>query len=419
MAIMDHSDIHQKLAGIHTHITPATDSQDFCPETDRYRLMATTLGAELIHNHAGSYCLKRTLYTWDYRHGQALLNHDRFKDPLALTGFGAEASSATVDRDRLLFFDTETTGLGGAGVVPFLIGCGSYTAAGIEVRQYIIPDYTDEAAMLEALNEELTNDAVIVSYNGRAFDIPIVRDRMIINRVARDIRTSGHLDLLHATRRLYRRRLTSCTLTNIEREVFGFHREGDIPGYLIPSVYFEWLGEQKIGPIQSVLEHNCLDIISLAFLSEKIADIFACHGDSLSSVGDLHSLARVYGRRKQTDQVNRIYHRITSDGLGDLSVDALWFHSLAFKRSGQLDEAVGLWDRLTGGRGRESYLAHLELAKYYEHRLKQPTKALEHTVQARRLCPYGPSHLVALGRRLERLELKTYKLAALISPSKT
>ncbi|MFH1687550.1 MAG: ribonuclease H-like domain-containing protein [bacterium] len=403
---MDHSDLQQKLAGIHSHISSVAGVEDCDLRSDRYQLMASALEAVLCRNFAGAYCLKRTFYSWDYCHGGARLDQQRLTDPLPVTGFGTEESSDTVDRERLLFFDTETTGLGGAGVVPFLIGCGSYTAGGIEVRQYIIPDYSDEAAMLEALLEELIPSTVLVTYNGKAFDIPIVRDRMIVNRVAREIPASDHLDLLHATRRLFSRRLADCSLTNVERELFDFHRQDDIPGFLIPSVYFEWLGQQKLDLLHNVLEHNCLDIVSLAFLTEKIAGIFADHGHSLSSAQDLHSLARVYGRRRQTDRVNRLYRRIIDEGSGDLPADAVWFHSLALKRSGQMDEALRLWGTLAEGEGKESYLAHLELAKHYEHRLKQPRQALSQTLQADQKCPYGTAHHRRLEHRVQRLKQK-------------
>ena len=365
--------------------------------------MAEHLGAELITNHAGTYCLKRTLYPHDYQHGRVSMSSLDPGRPLALSAFSPDGRSDEVSLWQTMFFDTETTGLGGAGVVPFLIGCGSFTLEGFEVRQYIIPDYSDETAMLEALLDEFGEQTTVVSYNGKAFDAPIIQDRMIINRVARQVPMADHIDLLHATRRLFRRRLQDCTLGNVERRLFGFERTDDIPGYLIPSVYFDWLSEQNLDLMGGVVEHNCLDIISLAFLADHIARIFDNAGQSLEATEDIHSLARIYGRRKQNDEVNRLYNRIAGDRPGDLAEDVRWFHSLALKRGGEWDQAVSIWLGLASGHSREGYRANLELAKYHEHRTKDHDRATEYARCARRVCPF-PSHLKALDHRLRRLE---------------
>jgi hypothetical protein len=402
MQVLVTDDLHDKLKRLNALIggpkkPPASQ------QPSRYRQMAEQLGAELITNHAGVYCLKRTLYPATYRHGQALLSRLDPDRPLALSAFTPDDRAGVVNLRRTMFFDTETTGLGGAGVVPFLCGCGSFTLEGFEVRQYILPDYSDEAALLEDLLEEFGENTTVVSYNGKAFDEPIVRDRMIINRVARQIPMGEHVDLLHATRRLFRRRLQDCTLGNIERRLFGFERTDDIPGYLIPTVYFEWLSEQKLDLMHDVIEHNCLDIITLAFLADHLATIFDSSGETLDRTDDIHSLARVYGRRKQNDEVNKLYQRIAGDSPENLPEDVRWYHSLALKRGGEWDGAVSLWLGLASSNSREGYRANVELAKYFEHRQPDLSRAIEYARRARRVCSY-PSHLKALDHRLRRLE---------------
>ncbi|HOP06173.1 MAG TPA: ribonuclease H-like domain-containing protein [candidate division Zixibacteria bacterium] len=348
----------------------------------RYRTLAERLGGKIIDHHAGGYCLVRRLYPGNYRHGDHLLADLIGDRTLPMSAFTPLDEPGEVRLRDLLFFDTETTGLGGAGVVPFLIGCGGFVDGGFEVRQYVIPDYSDEAAMLEALLEELTEPRVVVSYNGRAFDLPIVQDRMIVNRVARKVPIGGHLDLLHAGRRLYRRRLSDCSLTNIEREIFGFYREDDIPGFLIPSIYFDWLSEEKLDQMESVLEHNRLDIVSLAFLAVHLAEIFESEGSDLCEPEDIHSLARVYGRRKDNELVTRLYDRIEQASGHQPEDDMVLYHALGFKRVGDWKRAVELWQSLANKKNRQAWAANIELAKYYEHRAGQLDLALEHTNRA-------------------------------------
>ena len=312
--------------------------------------------------------------------------------------------------DELLFFDIETTGLGGAGAVAFLIGCGSVVSEGFEVRQYLLPDFSDETAMLEKVLEELNPDKTIVSYNGVAFDMSMIRDRMIVNRVARKIKTTGHIDLLHSVRRLFKRRLGDCSLGNVEQELFGFYREDDIPGYLIPSVYFDWLGSEALDDMETVMEHNRWDIFSLYFLINHINRVFQTEGASLDEVDDLYSLSRVYGRRKRNDKVLSLYGEIEKSGPSPLDDDVLWFSSLAMKRTGQWPEAIRVWLRLAETPGREGYRANLELAKYFEHKLKDIEKALNHTRRAFRICPDSPSHKEQLQRRLNRLSEKLIRI---------
>jgi uncharacterized protein YprB with RNaseH-like and TPR domain len=409
---MSSENLRHKLGALHNHV--AGPSPKKAPTTERcpprYHALADALGGELIPHHAGAYVLRRTVYPFGHRHGMVSLDSLMSDGTLPLSAFTTEDCSERIDLSQLVFFDTETTGLGGVGAVPFLCGCGSWTSRGFEVRQYTMPDYSDEAAMLEVLADEFGHDKWIVSYNGRAFDLPILRDRMIVNRVAREVPQAGHVDLLHGTRRLFRRRLADCTLTNIERELFGFHRNGDIPGYLIPSVYFEWLSEENLDLMPDIIEHNCLDIVSLAFLADHIAQVFATAGESLSEADDLHSLARVYGRRRQNDRVTDIFERL-AHGNSDLDDDVILFHASAFKRSGRWEQAVALWCRLEGTDSREAYWANLELAKYYEHQTRDLQRAVDCAKRAREICPYGTTHQTQLKRRLSRLNLKMDKVS--------
>ncbi len=369
-----------------------------------YHRLAEFLGGTVETNFAGAFCLVRKTYPLDHCHGR--MTGDFYAPDLSWprAAFTSTEEEGRVDLSSLLFIDTETTGLGGSGAVAFLVGCGSVVEGGFEVRQYLIPDYSDEAAMLEALLSELSAEKSLVSFNGAAFDVPLLRSRMIINRVARQIDFDFHVDLLHPCRRLFRRRLKDCTLTNLERELFEFYRDDDIPGYLIPSVYFDWLSDQTMEPLGAVLKHNRLDILSLYYLVNLVAEAFQSGGETLTEVDDLHSLSRLYGRRRQTDKVEDCYRRIDDLAARRLPDDIVLFHSLNFKRTGDLSRAVTLWQQLAQSQSREGFLANLELAKYFEHRARDYQQALECTRRAERLFTPSAGMRNALRRRLSRLQ---------------
>ena len=373
---------------------------------DRDLQMAEALGGEIVSGAAGSFCLAKTFHTPTYRHGDLTLDETLSVGALPASAFTWQDEPDSIRPESLLMIDTETTGLGGAGAVAFLVGCASVVDDGLEVRQYLIPDYSDEAAMLEVLLTEFSGGRTVVSYNGAAFDLPLLRDRMIINRVARRLPFQRHLDLLHPVRRLFRRRLGDCRLVNIERELFGFYRENDIPGYLIPSVYFDWLAQQNPTPLAAVMEHNRLDIVSLWFMTVFLARTFQTEGRLLHSADDLYSLSRIYGRRRDNRRVISLYQRIDALTPGSPPDDMLLFHALAFKRAGQFDRAVALWERLSAVSSREGFRANVELAKYYEHRIKDIDRAFHYARRADNITPPGRRQQQLLIKRLQRLKSK-------------
>ncbi|MBU0983628.1 MAG: ribonuclease H-like domain-containing protein [candidate division Zixibacteria bacterium] len=369
----------------------------------RYIRLAEAVDGTLIEGFGGCFCRVSTVYPFGFAFGDSKLGPLDPDTPVAHSAFAADEIDGTAALSDLLFFDLETTGLGGAGTVPFLVGCGSLVPGGFEVRQYLLPDYEDEAGLLEHFLNEFHDRTTLVTYNGAAFDLNVWRDRMIINRVGRKLPTDSHIDLLHSARRLYRRRLESCTLVNVEREVFGFYREGDIPGYLIPSVYFDWLGSEEVGQLPTVLEHNRWDILAMYFLLLTVSEAFVTEGESLTHTDDVYSLSRVYGRRKDTKRVIDLHRRLDEETGATLSADVLLYHSLALKRAGDWGGAVRLWQRLSGMEAAEAFDASIELAKYYEHKSEDLAAAYEHARTAERLGARGISRSRDLQKRLSRL----------------
>ncbi len=404
--------LNEKLSGMARLIATSPSSSNKAKESsareipERYSRMARELGGELVEHAAGRFVLVKRFFPTDYRHGQVKLDETLNATIHPHSSFTALERDGEIDLKQVVYFDTETTGLGGVGIVPFLIGCGSVVDGGFEVRQYLIPDYSDEAAMLEVLQTEFGPEKSVVTYNGAAFDIPVVRDRLIVNRVGREIVYREHIDLLHSARRLFKRRLKECNLTHVERRLFEFHREDDIPGYLVPSVYFEWLSSEKLDTMAGVLTHNRNDIISLHFLLSHVANAFATEGAVLDQTDDLFSLSRVYRRRNKDPQVLNLCKRISDEATGEVTPEMQLFHAAALKRTGEWGQAVAIWQALSATDSREGYRASVELAVYYEHKEKNFTKAIEFAKLAQDRCPYGQTEKERLRIRLERLDDK-------------
>jgi hypothetical protein len=372
----------------------------------RYRRLADAVDGEVVTAPAGAYCQVTITYPFGHRFGEI-----RFDPPepgasvqaASYTSFECEGETSLSD---LLFVDTETTGLGGSGAVAFLIGFGSLTPQGFEVRQYLLPDYSDEAAMLEQVLAELHKSRTLVSYNGAAFDLNLIRDRFIVNRVAREVPCAGHFDLLHSARRLFKRRLNDCTLANVEREIFGYFRQNDIPGHLMPSIYFDWLQTDSIDLFPAVLEHNRQDILSLYFLLLKVDQVFRTEGAVLDYAEDIYSLSRVYGRRKRPQNIITNFEALEKSSPHPLDNEVIWFHSLAYKRQGDWFRAVELWRQLVDSPGPEAYPASLELAMYFEHQIKDISQALDLSLKAQRFGPPTRRQGQLLEKRLNRLREK-------------
>ncbi|NLG37732.1 MAG: ribonuclease H-like domain-containing protein [Clostridiales bacterium] len=269
---------------------------------------------------------------------------------------------------RMLFLDTETTGLsGGAGTVAFLIGLGWFTQdGGFTLEQYFMQDYDREADMLERLCGRLERASILVTFNGKCFDAPLISSRSIINRIRPPLDRLTHLDLLHTSRRMYRRRLASCSLGCLEREVLGVVRDGDIPGSEIPDIFFSYLRDGDFTRLEQVLAHNRQDILSMALLMDALCRAWRDPG-SLNEQWDLYSCGRIYEERGDP-RAAQCYARAD---LPEARASLAAWH----KRRGEWDMALALWQDIVH-RGECGIYAYVELSKYYEHRAHDPETAL-------------------------------------------
>jgi uncharacterized protein YprB with RNaseH-like and TPR domain len=175
-----------------------------------------------------------------------------------------------IARERLWFFDTETTGLaGGSGTRAFMVGVARFGPDGLTITQFTTATMAAETAMLRAALATLDDDAVLVSYNGRSYDRPLLSTRLTLARLRDPLRDRPHLDLLHPTRRRWRDYLPDCRLATVERQVLGIVRDDDLPGSEAPAAWLAFLRGGSAALLRRVGEHNAQDLASLAGLLLK------------------------------------------------------------------------------------------------------------------------------------------------------
>jgi tetratricopeptide (TPR) repeat protein len=322
------------------------------------------------------------------------------------------------DASRLLFLDTETTGLaGGTGTCAFLIGIGNVEGMKFVVRQFFLRDYPEEKAMLEALAEALEPCQGIVTFNGKTFDVPLLETRYALARMKSPLDRLIHFDALHPARRLWKLRLESCKLTDLEEAILGISREGDVPGAEIPAIYFDYLRRGDARGLQPVFYHNALDVLTLAAITVELARALGDGGaEALGSPLDLFSLSRILGTAGSQEKSISTCRQALAAGLPQ-QVESLALKHLAaeFKRKRQHESAVELWLELSRREPPLAVEALEELAIHYEHHLRDLRQALEFTLAAlARLEEQFPSvaHRKRFARRMERLQRKLARAAS-------
>ena len=267
-----------------------------------------------------------------------------------------------------LFWDTETTGLAGAGTVIFLVGCAWVDGPRVRVRQVFLADFPGEQRFLEHLRDLFSRFQVFVSYNGKAFDSTILRTRLVMSGVTMAL--GYQLDLLYLARRFWRRLLDNCRLTTIEQEVLGVQRGDDIPGWMAPEIYFDSLRRGVLGQLPAVFEHNEADVLALARLLAVVNGVLAGDADREPAVGVDRGAVGTFllqqGDRRGARMLRQAY------GAGD--EDAGHVLGLHFKRAAHWRAAVALWQDMVRVHG--SLRAAVELSKYYEHRARDLQAAL-------------------------------------------
>jgi len=308
---------------------------------------------------------------------------------------------------RWAFLDTETTGLaGGTGTYAFLVGVGRISEAGFHLRQFFMRDYGEESSLLWGLARHLEEFDVLVTYNGKAYDQPLLETRYRMARQTPPFARLRHLDLLFGARRLWKLRVESCRLVDLENQILGVEREGDLPGEMIPYVYFEYLRTKQAFRVAPIFHHNAIDILSLACLTGIVPFAFRSPGEApLVHGADLVGLSRWFVSSGGREQALELMRRAVEMGLPDeLLFRTLWDRALLEKRLGRLAQALEVFEELASGRNPYRAAALAELAKHYEHRERDYARALELVRQA-----IAVADSVELRQREARLERRLAK----------
>jgi uncharacterized protein YprB with RNaseH-like and TPR domain/predicted nucleic acid-binding protein len=375
------------------------------PAAGRAASLESTLGGTVEETGAGQVLLVRRRFDLDHHHGSQKLSRAREIAPVPLHLL-ARAEPALQGERRLLYLDTETTGLaGGTGTYAFLVGVGFFDGDGFEVRQYFMRDLDEEPALLAALDVLFRDFDGLVTYNGTGFDLPLLETRFVLARR----RWPGdrlHLDLLRAARRLWSARLADCRLGTLEQHVLRFTREDDVPGAMIPAVYFDYLRRKRPGELPRVFEHNRHDILSLAALTGWVAGAVARAPEADRHPEELVGLGRLW-EAMDLERGLACYRMALERGLESPGRERVLLR-LAHREKGRArwDEARALWEAATRSEHGFDPRPWEEIAKLYEHQQRDFTaaRAMVEEALSRAQAHRAPERVVdALGHRLERL----------------
>ena len=360
------------------------------------------MSGQVVETPHGRHFETERLYEHHRRHGSMDISSllelpDDLLGPLS----GGEAPAAPVS--RWAFLDTETTGLaGGSGTYAFLIGVGRVTPEGFRVRQFFMRDYGEEPSLLWALAEYLAEFDTLVTYNGKTYDQPLLETRYRMARARPPFSRLAHLDLLHGARRLWKLRLESCRLVDLENQILGVEREGDLPGEMIPYVYFEFLRTQQAWRVVPIFHHNAVDLLTTACLTGIVPFAFREPGAARFVHGaDLVGIARWFAHAGEREQASGLMRRAIDLGLPDnLLFRTMWDMAALEKRLGRAEAALTVIADLAASPNPYRMQAFEALAKHYEHRERNYSRALEMVRGARAVA--DSEHLRKREARLEK-----------------
>ncbi|MGI6563104.1 MAG: ribonuclease H-like domain-containing protein [Clostridia bacterium] len=365
---------------------------------------------KVVNNEHGSYFMTENRYPLTYLYGGVPLGDLLDIDDVS---FECLAGNPYLDPRRMLFLDTETTGLSsGTGTVAFLVGVGFLEEDCFVLRQYFMRDYHEEASLLYDLGAILKNAQSVVTYNGKSFDLPLLNARFIANRFRPGFGNPEHLDLLHISRLFWKGVYENCRLCTIEREVLGEIRIEDIPGEQIPLEYFRYLDTKDATVMKKVLSHNESDILTLAALLVRFSRMVKNRFFS-EEVVELTGLSKLYEKRENYDSMTECLERRFNLVPDAWDFDSLRRISVIYKRTGRYDKALSLWryyfekEDLDTAIGLKVY-AGTEIAKYLEHKERDYLSALKTVnelivfLKSKRI--FGQKYLPELDKRKSRLE---------------
>ncbi len=342
------------------------------------------LGAGVATNHFGEHLAVRNWFsTPEFAEPSSttleLLSHTRDES------VSRKTRSALEDPEKWLFLDTETTGLaGGTGTYAFLIGLAWWDAGGLQVEQFLMRDFAEEHSLLQELSQRLAERPVLVTFNGKSFDWPLLENRFTMTRSIAVPKLAAHLDLLHPARALWKLRLGSVRLVELERHVLdaprlGWQRDNDVSSALIPQFYFDYLRGGPVEPLAAVVRHNQMDLRGLAALFGKINALLSQQADTEIEIEslDLFGLSRFFQRRGENDRAHSACAQALEIGLpAEFRPKAYRELAQMAKRRGEHARAAEIWLEIVAD-AHDGIHACEQLAIYYERHAKDFYRATE------------------------------------------
>src|SRR5216683_7410067 len=342
------------------------------------------LGAGLAKNHFGEHLAVRNWFSTP-----------EFADPSSTTlellsrtrdeSLSRKTRAALENPEKWLFLDTETTGLaGGTGTYAFLIGVAWWDAGGLQAEQFFMRDFAEEHSLLQELSQRVAERPVLVTFNGKSFDWPLLENRFTMTRSIAVPKLAAHLDLLHPARALWKLRLGSVRLVELERHVLdaprlGWHRKNDVSSALIPQFYFDYLRGGPAEPLAGVVRHNQMDLRGLAALFCKMNELLSETPKAANQIEslDLFGLSRFLQRRGEDDRAQTACAKALAIGLpADIRPKARRELAMMAKRRGEHADAAAIWLEIAAD-PHDGVHACEQLAIYYERHARNMAKAAQ------------------------------------------
>jgi len=343
-------------------------------------------GGRLEESDNGACFIVDNVYPIKYRHGNSQLFDLLEQEPSTVAAYCKEKRLAGLDFRDFVFLDTETTGLFGAGTIAFMVGIAFYERSGpdevLVVRQFFLRDHDDELAMLQILGDFIASKSGLVTFNGQTFDLPLLENRFLMNRMHGTFRQLPHIDLLPLSRRLWRTRIGSVALGNLEKELLAVRRtEADVPGWLIPTIYNDYLRSQDARELKRVFYHNEVDMLSMVTLADYLLRLISNSTPNAHPI-DIYSLGKWQADIGMSFEAEKTLKDVLR---GDLPLPI--FHKtlarlgLLLKQENRSREAVSYWQQWAAT-SIDEIDGQVELAKFYEWHEKDLVMAEKWTLNA-------------------------------------
>jgi uncharacterized protein YprB with RNaseH-like and TPR domain len=371
------------------------------------------LGAHVARNHYGEHLVYRQWYATPE---MCEPSEEALRLLLPPKCEGSERIlRCAMDLEKWLFLDTETTGLsGGTGTYAFLIGLAWWESGGLRVEQLFMRDHDEEHSILLEIAHRLAERPVLVTFNGKSFDWPLLQNRFRMTRQMDVPELAAHLDFLHPARQLWRLQIGPTRLGDLERNVLGseslgWSRRDDIDSARIPEFYFEFLRTGAVDGISGVFQHNRMDLRGLAALGTRIFRMLAKPEDARISPLEFYGMSQLVARRGECSKARKLYERSLAAGLpGPVARKARHEAARLAKRERDFGRAIELWNELAGSiepsvEALEQLALHyIRRERDYDEAARITRSALGELRKASRLGLIGPERHAHLSQRLKK-----------------